>query len=129
MQNRKRDTDVRFTLKLQLLRGLPRWLSVKESARQCRRCRKLGFDPLVRKIPWRRKWQSTPVFLSGKSHGQRSLAGHSSRGWKELDTTEWLSTHAELSWQHDTGEGVTHRSVKKNRAFRNRPIQIQWIDF
>ena len=36
------------------------------------------FDPWVGKIPWRRKWQPTPVFLSGKSHGQRSLAGYSS---------------------------------------------------
>ena len=41
---------------------------------QCRRC---GFDPWVRKIPWRRKWQPTPVFLLAKSHGQGSLAGYS----------------------------------------------------
>ena len=54
--------------------GLRCWLSGKESACQCRR---RGFDPWVRKIPWRRNWQSTPVFLSGKSHGQRSLAGYS----------------------------------------------------
>ena len=45
------------------------------------------FKPWVRKMPWRRKWQSTPVFLPEKSHGQRSLAGH-----KEPDTTEQLST-------------------------------------
>ena len=50
--------------------GLPRWLSGKESTCQCG---KLGFDPWVRKIPWRRKWQLTPVLLPGKSHGQRSL--------------------------------------------------------
>ena len=36
-----------------------------------------GFNPWVRKIPWRRKWQPTPVFLLGKFHGQRSLAGYS----------------------------------------------------
>ena len=41
-------------------------------------------------IPWRRKWQSTPVLLPGKSHGQRSLVGHSLWGRNELDTTEWL---------------------------------------
>ena len=35
------------------------------------------FDPWVRKTPWRRKWQPTPVFLPGESHGQRSLAGYS----------------------------------------------------
>ena len=59
---------------------LPRWLSGKESA--CHRV-----DPWVRKIPWRRKWQSTPVFSPGKSHGQRSLVGYSPWGHKELDTT------------------------------------------
>ena len=53
--------------------GLPRWHCGKESACQGRRLR---FDPWVRKIPWRRKWQPTPVFLPGESHGQRSLAGY-----------------------------------------------------
>ena len=50
--------------------GLPRWLSGKESACQCRT---RGFKPWVRKILWRRKWQPTPVFFPGKSHGQKSL--------------------------------------------------------
>ena len=48
--------------------------SGKEPACQCRRCRRHGFNPWVRKKPWRRKWQPTPVFLPGESHGQRSLA-------------------------------------------------------
>ena len=43
---------------------------------------------LGREDPWRRKWQSTPLFLPGKSHGQRSLVGYSSWGLKELDTTK-----------------------------------------
>ena len=51
--------------------------SGKEPACQCKRYRRCRFDPWVRKMPWRRKWQSTPVFLPGKSHGQRSLAGYS----------------------------------------------------
>ena len=51
---------------------LPRWLSGKESTRQCRSCR---FDPWARKILWRRKWKPTPVFLPGKSNGQKSLEG------------------------------------------------------
>ena len=42
------------------------------------------FDPLVEKIPWRRKWQPTPVFLLGKSHGQRSLVGYSPWGHKKI---------------------------------------------
>ena len=68
-----------------LLHGLPWWLSGKESACKCRRCR---FNPWVRKIPWKRRWQPTLVFLPGKSHGQRSLVGHSPWGHKkELDMT------------------------------------------
>ena len=47
--------------------------------------------PWVGKIPWRRKWQPTPVFLSGKSHGWKSLVGYSQWGRKESDTTEQLS--------------------------------------
>ena len=45
-----------------------------------------GFDPWVGKVPWRRKWQPTPVFLPGNPHGQRRLAGYSPWGCKELDT-------------------------------------------
>ena len=49
-----------------------------------------GMEPWVRKIPWRRKWQPTPVFLPGKSRGRRSLVDYSPWGCKELDTTELL---------------------------------------
>ena len=52
-----------------------------------------GFDPWVGKIPWRSKWQPTPVFLPGESHGRRSLVGYSPRGHKELDMTERLHFH------------------------------------
>ena len=48
----------------------------------------LRFDPWIRKIPWRRAWQSSPVYLPGESHGQRSLEGYSPWGCKELDMTE-----------------------------------------
>ena len=47
-----------------------------------------GLDPWVRKIPWKRKWQPTPVFLPGESLGQRSLVGYSPWDQKELDMTE-----------------------------------------
>ena len=70
------------------LKGFPHDSAVNPPA-QCRRCR---FDPWISKIPWRRKWQPTPVFLSGKSHGQRSLAT-TVHGFAELDTTGWPSTH------------------------------------
>ena len=53
--------------------GLPWRPCSKESSCQCKR---YGFDPWVRKIPWRKKWQPPPVFLSGQSHGQRSLVGY-----------------------------------------------------
>ena len=56
-----------------------------------RRCKRCGFNPWIRKIPWRRKWQHIPVFLPGESHGQRSLVGCSPWGRKESDTTERLS--------------------------------------
>ena len=58
------------------------------SACQRRRHRRHRFDPWVRKIPWRRRWQPAPVFLPGGSHGQRSLVGYSPGGHKELDRTE-----------------------------------------
>ena len=57
--------------------GFPGGASGKEPACQCRRCKKHVFDPLVRKIPWRRAWQPTPVSLPGESHEQRSLVGYS----------------------------------------------------
>ena len=74
--------------------GFPGSSRGKESACQCRKRRRHGFDPWVVKIPWRREWQPTPAFLPGESHGQQSLAGYSPGGRKESDTTEWLSTHA-----------------------------------
>ena len=59
-----------------LLWGFPGGSDGQESACQCRRP---GFEPWIRKIPWRRKWQSTLVFLPGEFHGQ-SLVGYSPRG-------------------------------------------------
>ena len=74
---------------LNLQKGLPTWLSGKESACQCRRH---GFDPWVGKIPWSRKWQPTLVLLPGESHGQRSLAGYSPWGRRESDMTYRLNS-------------------------------------
>ena len=92
----------------------------------CLQCRRPGFNPWVKKIPWRREWLLTPVFLSGEFHGQRSLAGYSPWGCKELDTTEptfwkygpssfltWLpygqtqlSDWTELNWLSENGVSV-----------------------
>jgi len=67
--------------------GLPGWL---RGWSICLQCGRPGFDPWVGKIPWRRKWQPTPIFLLGKSHGWRCLAGYSPQGRKESDMTEQL---------------------------------------
>ena len=58
--------------------GFPAGISGKEPTCQCRRHKRHGFDPWVRKIPWKMAWQPTPVFLPGESHGQRSWAGFGS---------------------------------------------------
>ena len=71
----KQDSSFFFFFCIEIYR-LPRWGSIsKDSACQCRKHRRWGFDPWVGKIPWCRAWQHTPVFLPGKPHKQRSLAG------------------------------------------------------
>ena len=78
---------------LRQFKGFPGGTSGKESICQCGRqmSKRCGISLWVRKIPCRRAWQPTPVFLPGESLGQRRLAGYSWRGHKESDTTEWLS--------------------------------------
>ena len=58
-------------------------LVVKDPPANARDCKRAGFDPWVGKVPWRRARQPIPVFLLGKSHGQRSLAGCSPWGHNE----------------------------------------------
>ena len=62
------------------------------------------FGSWVGKIPWRRTWQPTPVFLPGESHGQRSLVGCRPFGLKESDMTEQLT--------HTHTHTHTHRVLK-----------------
>ena len=76
--------------------GFPDGTSGKESPSQYRRCKRWGLNPWARTIPWRRKWQPTPVFLPGESHGQRSLEGYSPVGRKESDMTEHIHTNDHL---------------------------------
>ena len=80
--------------------GFPSGSVVKVYAWQCRRHRTPGFNLWVRKIPWRRRWQPTPVFLPGEFHGQRKMAGYSAWVCKELGMTckELLMTeHAQIT--------------------------------
>ena len=96
-------------------RGFPGGSAGKEPARQCRRLRRLRFNIWIGKISWRRKWQPAPVFLPGKFHGQRSLAGYSPWGCKESDTTERLGTIS--FWLlYSTGSCQTIKSLY-NRTF------------
>ena len=81
---------------IEVKRELELWIKARQyfpsgSVRTRQQCRSHGrcrLDLSVRKLPWRRKWQPTPVFLPGESHGQSSLAGYSPWGHKESDTTE-----------------------------------------
>ena len=80
-------TDPRYTIFWDLGKGFPGSSEVKSI---CLQCGRPGFDPWVRKIHWRRKWQPTTVFLPGESHRQRSLVGYSPWGHQESDMTEQL---------------------------------------
>ena len=95
--------------------GLPGWLSGKECACQCRKLRRWGFDPWIRKIPWRSKWEPSPIFLPGKSHGQKSQEGYSPWGLKESDNTEWLNTSG---IQVKLLQKMYHYSLSLSMAFK-----------
>ena len=101
-------------------RGSPSGTGGQEPTCQCRKHERERIGPWVKKIPWRRAWQPSPVSLPGEFHGQRSLAGYSPWGCKESDTTEQLSKHAEAAeakamskqevvaaWTERAGKGQT----------------------
>ena len=74
---------------------LPRWRHGKESARQCRGRKRPGFNPWVRKIPWSREWQPSPVFLPGKFHGQRTPVHGVTKSQTRLNTHTHLASPCE----------------------------------
>ena len=74
---------------------------------------KTQVQTLGREIPWRRKWQPNPLFLPGKSHGWRSLAGYSSWDHKDLNMTEWL-THTHTH---------THKHIQSNLIYVKYKIE------
>ena len=80
--------NIHVCMYVYIFMGFPGGVSGKEPTCQCRRCKNHGFDPWIRKIPWRRAWQPTLVFLPGEPRGQRSLVGSSPWGHKELDMIE-----------------------------------------
>ena len=88
----------------------------------CLQCRRLGFDPWVGKIPWRRKWQPTPVFLPGKFHGRRSLIGYSPGNCKESDTTKRFHffTPSEYQWS-----ALPRKQIKYRHKIPEHVMTIQ----
>ena len=91
------------------------WSVDKESTCQWRRSRRCRFDPWVEKIPWRRKWQPTPVFLPGKSQGQRSLAGYGSWDHKESDMT-WVRAHTHTKYSFKFGVAKIQQNFLSSEA-------------
>ena len=106
-----------------LIHGLLRLLSGKGSACQCRRC---GLNPWLAETPWRRKWQPTPVFLPGRFHGQRSLAGYSPWGHKRIrhDLATKQQQPLIQSWRKEKGETVLGKL--RDRGKRKRTELTGW---
>ena len=90
---------------------------------------RLGFSPWVRKIPWRRAWQPTPVFLPGEFHEQRNLVGYSPRGSKDSDMTE-ATQHTRTA---DRGEHSSEKPLWFGVAYigglRRSRLQVPIISF
>ena len=91
---------------------------------QCRRLKRCSFNPWVGKIPWSRKWQSTPVFLPGESHEQRSLAGYSPWGRTESDMTESNLTLALALASQLLNYEVRHNG---NKSLFSPDLSSSWI--
>ena len=91
----------------------------KEFGCQCRKRMRQVFSSWVGKIPWRRKWQPTPVFLPGESHGQRNTVGCSPWGCKESDTlSDWARAHTHTSvraMQKRSGKWCFHPRIPKGQ--------------
>ena len=117
--------------------GFPGGASVKEPACQCRRHKRCGFDPWVQKIPWKKMWQPTLVFLPGEYCEQRSLAGYGPQSHKEWDTTEasdlarrcaYVIYHSSLPrcwWSRSHRYLLTASSRFKNR--KAHFLNLPWI--
>ena len=95
----------------------------KESASHCQRHRRYGLELWVRKIPWRKKWQPTPVFLPGESLGQRSLVVYSLWGHKESNTPE-VTQHSTFWDQVPSLPFHMHSLLSPSPSSSNRCIII-----
>ena len=89
--------------------------------------RRPGFDPWVGKVPWRKEWLPTPMFLPGEFHGQRSLVGYSPWSCKESDTTERLThTHTHT---HTVTEQMTDTKVLRIFGSTQNCLLSKWFFF
>ena len=111
--------------KLGAKQGLPWWISGKEPIWRCRRH---GFDPWTGKIPWRRKWQPTSVFLPGETHGQRNLVGYTPWGHKESETTERLTPSLSFQSWHSSECRVRSTCIRITQNLcLNSQIPVSWV--
>ena len=115
---------------------LPRWHSGKEPACQCRRYKRQDFNPWLRKIPWSRKWQPTPVFLPGKFHGQSRLAvyipwGHKrvihDRVTEQASKSEDSKGERRLACCSPWGHRVGYNWAIKQQSNMKWIIAIEWL--
>ena len=102
-------------LSIYLSIGFPGGTSVIEPTCQCTRHTKHWFDPWIMKLPWRRKWQPTPVFLPGEFYGQRSLVG---RGLQSMGSEraghDWTTKH---TGETVVSSGCTSKRLDVGRAY------------
>ena len=115
------------------LLDFPGGTSGKESTCQCVRCKKRRLDLWVGKIPWRREGQPTPLFLPGKSTGQRSLAGYSP--WGHRVRHDWAHTHSHThkllthvtTWMHIKNIWLKEASLSFPKSTYDNVIACIWI--
>ena len=133
------------------LTGASQWHGGKESTCQGRRHSRCGFSPWVGKVLLWRQWQSTAIFLSGKSHGKRSLAGavhgvtksgprlndwactHARSNWQRLWSACPLNWHSQVSWIHIINSKpvrcLSRSQQKSENSLSTASCQHPWLSF
>ena len=105
------------------LRGSQVVLSGKKPGCQSKRYNRRGSNPWVRKTPWRREWQPTPVFLFAEPHGQRSLVGYGPQGRTESDRTE--TTQHTRSWWRNSTVAVSREEQRAQSHIHKYPLSLK----
>ena len=110
----KKNNPPHFLQSCVIVQRRPVWCSGEESACQCRRCNRRSLDPWAGKMTWCRKWRCTALFLSGKFHGQRSLAGHRPWGRRVGRERATEHTHMYIWMQFKYEEKTLGRHMRSN---------------